>query len=96
MRSGNVESVKQRLKNVTNKQNKHFNDVLRMYFLERFLYRLSISKYKNNFVLKGGMLLYAIFDENYERVTSDIDLLAQKIDNDAKTFIRIIKDIWYL
>ena len=64
-----------------------------MYFLERFLYRLSISKYNNNFVLKGGILLYAIIDEDFARKTTDIDLLAQRIDNDASKFNEVIKEI---
>ena len=90
---GKVESVKQRLKNVSTKQGIIFNDVLRMYFLERFLYRLSISKYNKNFVLKGGILLYAIIDEDFVRKTTDIDLLAQRIDNDASKFNEIVKEI---
>ena len=81
IKTGKVESVKQRLKNVSVKQGIIFNDILRMYFLERFLYRLSISKYNKNFVLKGGILLYAIIDEDLARKTTDIDLLAQRIDN---------------
>lgn len=93
MSSGKIESIKQRLRNVSKKQNRQFNDVLQMYFLERFLYRLSLSKYNKNFVLKGGILLYAIFDENYTRKTTDIDLLAQQIDNDATKFNEIIKEI---
>ena len=93
MRSAKVESVKQRLKNVSRKENRLFNDVLQMYFLERFLYRLSISEYKNNFVLKGGILLYAIFDSDYVRKTTDIDLLAQRINNEASSFGNIVKNI---
>ena len=93
IRNGKVESVKQRLKNLANKQNKQFNDVLDIYFLERFLYRLSISKYNENFILKGGMLLYVMFNEDYARKTTDIDLLAQKLSNDATEFLPIVKDI---
>ena len=93
IRSGKVESVKQKLKNISNKQGIIFNDILRIYFLERFLYRLSISKYNNNFILKGGILLYAIIDEDYSRKTTDIDLLAQRIDNDASKFNEVIKEI---
>lgn len=93
IKTGKVESVKQRLKNVSTKQGIIFNDVLRMYFLERFLYRLSISKYNKNFVLKGGILLYAIIDEDFARKTTDIDLLAQRIDNDASKFNEVIKEI---
>lgn len=93
MRTPKVESVKQRLKNVTSKQNRQFNDVLRLYFLERFLYRLSISEYKNNFVLKGGILLYAVFTDEYSRKTTDIDLLALHINNNANEFKEIVKKI---
>lgn len=93
IRSGKVESVKQRLKNVSTKQGIIFNDILRMYFLERFLYRLSLSKYNNNFILKGGILLYAVIEEDYARKTMDIDLLAQRIDNDAINFIDVVKEI---
>ena len=93
IKTGKVESVKQRLKNVSTKQGIIFNDVLRMYFLERFLYRLSISKYNKNFVLKGGILLYAIIDEDFARKTTDIDLLAQRIDNDASKFNEVIQEI---
>lgn len=93
IRSGKVESVKQKLKNISNRQGIIFNDILRIYFLERFLYRLSISKYNNNFILKGGILLYAIIDEDYSRKTTDIDLLAQRIDNDATKFSKIVKEI---
>lgn len=93
IRNSRVESVKQRLKNVSNKQGIIFNDILSMYFLERFLYRLSISKYNDNFVLKGGILLYAIIDEDFARKTTDIDLLAQRIDNDASKFNEVIKEI---
>lgn len=51
------------------------------YSLERTIYRISISKYAEHFVLKGGIFLYAIYDRNYERATTDIDLLARRISN---------------
>jgi len=42
---------------------------MQMYFFERLLYRISISGYKHNFILKGGLLLSAIFGD--ERRTTD-------------------------
>ena len=46
---------------------------------ERFLERISVSKYKENFVLKGGLLLSAIFGiENMS--TRDIDVSVKGID----------------
>lgn len=52
-----------------------FQDVLLMYGIERSLVRLSNSIHKDHFVLKGGMLLYLLYEGNYERSTTDIDLL---------------------
>ena len=49
--------------------------------LARAIYRLSVSPYKENFVLKGGIFLYALYQGDYPRSTTDIDLLAQRISN---------------
>ncbi len=43
---------------------------MQMYFFERLLYRISISKYKNNFILKGGLLLSILFGDE-RRTTQD-------------------------
>lgn len=48
------ESIRQRLKNLSNKRNRPFDEILRYYAMERFLYRLSISPYAKKFFLKGG------------------------------------------
>jgi hypothetical protein len=44
------------------------------YFIERLL----VSRYANDFVLKGGLLLHAMLD-NRARATRDIDILAHQI-----------------
>lgn len=67
-------SVFQRLLNRARTNNEDFNLLLSRYGMERFLYRLSISPYKDRFILKGAGLLLAWGTENY-RVTRDIDLL---------------------
>ena len=72
----NIASIKDRLKNISNKTGKSFQDLLIDYGLERTIYRISISNYKNRFILKGGIFLYALSNGNYPRVTTDIDLLA--------------------
>lgn len=58
-----------------------FNTLLKRYLQERFLYRLSKSKYKDNFILKGGLLLITI-DVPASRPTMDIDLLIHKLGNE--------------
>jgi len=86
------DSVKAKLKNLAEKEKKQFDYLLMLYMIERLLYRLSISKYINNFVLKGGLFLYTIFDEK-ARVTKDIDLLARQIANTLEELRMIFTEI---
>lgn len=53
-------SVHARLQNLARSQNQPFQDILQYYGIERFLFRLSQTRYKNSFVLKGGLELYAL------------------------------------
>lgn len=61
--------------------------------MERTIYRISISKYTDHFVLKGGIFLYAIFERNYERATTDVDLLARRISNSGEEMKAVFQDI---
>jgi len=77
----NIEaSVKARLKNIAKDKNINFNQILLLYFQERLLYRLSISNYKENFFLKGGLLILSL-TEFKTRPTKDIDFLACGVSN---------------
>lgn len=58
------------------------------------IYRLSISPYAERFILKGGIFLYALFDGDYARVTTDIDLSAQHIPNGNKEIKNIFAKIF--
>lgn len=69
-------SVKDRLKNLAVASGKTFQEVLTIYGLERTIYRLSVSDYAERFTLKGGILLYTLFEGEFARATRDIDLLA--------------------
>ena len=73
-------SVKERLKNLRKSSGKTFDELLILYGIERLLYRLSISEYRDQFILKGGALLYTLL-ANKARVTRDIDMLARQINN---------------
>jgi hypothetical protein len=66
------------------------DEILVLYVLERFLYRLSISHHRDHLILKGGMLL-AAYDQR--RPTRDVDLLAQATANDAHTVAALIRDV---
>lgn len=63
-----------------------------MYFFERLLYRISISEYKYNFILKGGLLLSAIFGDE-RRTTQDMDTMIKGLPMDIKELTKIIKKI---
>ncbi|MCQ2050495.1 MAG: hypothetical protein MJZ22_05800 [Candidatus Saccharibacteria bacterium] len=52
-------SIREKLLNIAKSQNMDYEVVLIRYFHERFLFRLSQSKYREHFCLKGGALFYA-------------------------------------
>lgn len=81
-----------RLRILAKQNGVNYEVVLVNYMLERFLYRLSVSVYVDNFVLKGGMLLFGL--ERFQtRPTRDIDFLARQIKNDVDTMKKIISEI---
>ncbi len=61
------------LRNKARREGRNTQELMIFYILERFLYRLSISTYRAQFILKGGLLL-AVLDAR--RPTRDGDLLA--------------------
>ncbi len=85
-------SVKARLKNIAKEYKKTFNLILQLYMQERLLYRLSVSEYKDNFILKGGLFLFSMTGFT-GRPTRDIDFLAYQILNDMESIKEIFKNI---
>ena len=67
-----ADSIKALLRNLAIRNGKPFEYVLTHYFIERVLYRLSVSPYAAHFVLKGGLLLQAVLEQQ-ARATRDID-----------------------
>lgn len=53
----NSMELKDKIRNISKVKNVDFNTLLRLYMYDRFIERLSVSKYKNNFILKGGFYL---------------------------------------
>ena len=76
-------SVAQRLRNIAIDKKTDYQLILRRYAIERLLYRLSVSPYREKFVLKGAML-FTVWVEDPFRATQDLDLLGiGKKDVDA-------------
>lgn len=89
-----VASVKDRLKNKSRSTGKTMQELLIAYGLERTIYRLSKSEYKEHFILKGGIFLYALYEGSYARATTDIDFLAQRISNDTEKIKQVFAEIF--
>lgn len=84
-------SVRQRLLNKARAEKRPFSELLQYYAMERFLYRLSISRHKDRFILKGALML-RVWDAPQARPTMDIDLLG-KTGNDEARIMSQINDI---
>ena len=88
----NAASIKARLRNLAAKEHKPYDYVQTHYMIERLLYRLSISKYADDFVLKGGLLLHVLFTEK-ARATRDIDFLARFTSNSPENLKAIFTNV---
>ena len=87
-------SVKDRLKNQAVASGKTFQEALTAYGLERTVYRLSVSEYVEQFTLKGGIFLYALFEGELARATRDIDLLARNMPNNVEDMKKVFENIF--
>jgi len=85
-------SVRALLLNVAKQTAQDNNAVVSRYAQERFIYRLSVSPYRNNFVLKGALLLLP-YKLPITRPTKDIDFLGKGISNDLRTIQNIMHQI---
>lgn len=85
-------SVRIRLLNLMNETGYKYMYLLSRYFNERLLYRVSVSQYKDNFVLKGGSLLYAL-NGLETRPTIDIDFMAERISRDREYLEDVFREI---
>jgi hypothetical protein len=84
-------SIHQRLLNHARANNHPFNQVLQYFALERFLYRLGCSPFRQQFVLKGALML-AAWQSPFARPTRDIDLLG-RTDNAVEKIVSAIQTI---
>lgn len=86
------EQVKGRIKNIARKNNADPRTLMRIYMMERFLERVALSKYKDNFIIKGGMLVTAMVGVAH-RSTMDIDTSIKNHELSADEAVRIIEEI---
>ena len=90
--SNSSQAVKDKLKNFSREKNVDFNTVMRFYMYDRFVERLSKSKYKDNFILKGGFYLSKLFGLD-NRSTMDIDTAIRKTKFTEENIVKMITEI---
>ena len=91
--SNYVQAVKDKLKIISREKNVDFNSVMRFYMYDRFIERLSKSKYKDNFILKGGFYLSKLFGLDNKSTTMDIDTAIRKTEFTEENLIKMINEI---
>ena len=85
-------SVLARLKNKAVATGRSHQLCMQLFCQEEFLRRLEKSKYAENFVLKGGLFVYAGTDFD-SRVTVDVDFLLRKIPNTPEQVKVVLEEI---
>lgn len=71
--------IKGRVKNIAKQNGTDPISLLRIYMMERFLDRVSQSKYKDDFIVKGGILVTSMIGISM-RTTMDIDTTIRNFD----------------
>ena len=90
--SSKAMSLKAKIKNYAKSNNIAAQVVLQNYMFERFLARLSVSKYHKKFIIKGGMLIAAIVGLD-TRATMDLDATLKNIPLTEGKVMEAIKEI---
>jgi hypothetical protein len=90
-RTNTPASIHQRLLNLARASDRPFNELLQYFAIERFLYRFSLSTYKEQFVLKGAQMLRA-WEAPLARPTMDVDMLAGQTANTVENLERIVRE----
>lgn len=86
------EQVKGRIKNLARQNNADARILMRIYMMERFLERVSISEYKDNFIIKGGILVTSMVGVSL-RSTMDIDTSVINQELSKESAINIVSEI---
>ena len=84
-----------RIKNLAKENNADARVLMRLYMMERFLERVSVSRYRDNFIIKGGVLVTSMLGVSL-RSTMDIDTTIQNYDLSIENTRRMIESICHV
>lgn len=86
------EQLKGSIRSMAAKKNLRAQEVLQMFLFERILVRLANSNYRDNFILKGGLLISSIIGIG-ERTTMDMDTTVRGIQMEEDEIVSAVKEI---
>jgi predicted nucleotidyltransferase component of viral defense system len=84
--------LKDKVRNMSGSDSTKAQTLIRNFIMERFLERIALSPYRNNFVLKGGMLVAAVIGLDM-RATMDIDTTVRSLTLTTENAKKMIEDI---
>ena len=87
-----LEQIKGRIKSVAKQNNADARTLMRIYMMERFLERLAQSEYRDNFIIKGGILVTAMIGVAH-RSTMDIDTSMKNLNLSAEDALRVVNQV---
>lgn len=88
----NKDSLKAKAKNLAKKYNIDSSYILQTYMFEALLKRISVSKYSDNLIIKGGFLLSSLFGVDY-RTTLDLDTTLKGVPLEKESIEKILNEI---
>ena len=86
------EQIKGRIKSIAKQNNADARTLMRIYMMERFLERLAQSEYRDNFIIKGGILVTAMIGVAH-RSTMDIDTSMKNLNLSAEDALRVVNQV---
>ena len=86
------EQLKGAIRNIAASKNLRSQEVLQMFLFERILERLSVSRYRGNFILKGGLLISSMLGIS-ERTTMDMDTTVRGLPMEKEQITSIVQNI---
>ena len=88
----NATAVKAKIKNKAGGDSDKSQIILRIYLMERLLERVSLSQYRDNFVLKGGLLVSPLVGVDM-RSTMDVDTTVKSLPLNKRSAQKILEEI---
>lgn len=88
----NKDSLKVKVSNLASSTNIPNKYLIQSFMFEALLKRISVSKYKDKFIIKGGLLLSSIFGVNL-RSTMDLDTTIKGLPLDRTTITKVVNEI---